>query len=284
MAKEQDRYLADFARFKTQGAVTESSWVSQLRSAALSRFATLGFPTVRQEEWKYTNVAPIAKIPFALPALGSNGGTMDRRGPIMLGDVACAQLVFVNGRYAPALSSVRSLPQGVRVGSLAAVLHNEPQAVEPHLARYAGYQDQAFVALNTAFLEDGAIVSVSPGVILEAPLQLLFISTAQAEPTVSYPRNLILVGPDSQATIVESYIGVETAVYFTNAVTERCGRARGAGSISAATGARRPSTWGPYKCTKSATARLSPTLLPWAALSCGMILTRYWMGKGVSVR
>jgi Fe-S cluster assembly protein SufD len=109
---------------------------------------------------------------------------MDRRGPIMLGDVACAQLVFVNGRYAPALSSLQSLPQGVRVGSLAAVLHAEPQAVEPHLARYAGYQDHAFVALNTAFLEDGAFVSVSPGVILEAPLQLLFISTAHAEPTV----------------------------------------------------------------------------------------------------
>src|SRR4029453_6080885 len=109
MAKEQDRYLADFERFTTQGTVAESSWVSQLRSAALSRFATLGFPTVRQEEWKYTNTAPIAKIPFALPALGSNGVTKDRCGPIMLGDVACAQLVFVNGRYAPALSSLRSL-------------------------------------------------------------------------------------------------------------------------------------------------------------------------------
>ena len=220
MAKEQDRYLADFERFKTHGAVTESSWASQLRSAAFSRFATLGFPTVRQEEWKYTNVAPITKIPFALPALGSNGGTMDRRGPIMLGDVACAQLVFVNGRYAPALSSLRSLPQGVWVGSLAAVLHAEPQAVEPYLARYADYQDQAFVALNTAFLEDGAFVSVAHGVILEAPLQLLFISTAHAEPTVSYPRTLILLGPNSQATIVESYIGFENAVYFTNAVTE----------------------------------------------------------------
>ena len=220
MAKEQDRYLADFARFTTEGSVTAPFWVSQLRSAALSRFATLGFPTVRQEEWKYTNIAPLTKIPFALPALERNGGSRNRRGPIILGDVACAQLVFVNGRYAPALSSVRSLPQGVRVGSLAAVLQAEPQAVEPHVARYAGYQDQAFVALNTAFLEDGAFVSVSRGVILEAPLQLLFISTAQVEPTVSYPRTLLLVGPDSQATIVESYIGFENDVYFTNAVTE----------------------------------------------------------------
>lgn len=220
MAKEQDRYLADFARFKTQGAVTELSWVSQLRSAALSRFATLGFPTVRQEEWKYTNTAPLAKIPFALSALGRNGVTKDRLGPIMLGKVACAQLIFVNGRYVPALSSMRSLPRGVRVENLAAVLQAEPQTVEPFLARYAGYQDQAFVALNTAFLEDGAFVSVSQGVILDAPLHLLFISSAHTEPTVSYPRNLILVGPDSQATIVESYIGFENDLYFTNAVTE----------------------------------------------------------------
>src|SRR5215470_4296235 len=107
MGKEQDRYLADFERFKTQGTVAESSWVSQLRRAALSRFATLGLPTVRQEEWKYTNVAPMTKFPFALPALGSNGVTQDRLGPIMLGEVTCAQLVFVNGRYAPALSSWR---------------------------------------------------------------------------------------------------------------------------------------------------------------------------------
>ena len=70
MAKEQDRYLANFERFETQGAMTESSWISQLRSAALSRFAALGFPTVRQEEWKYTNVAPITKIPFASLPLG----------------------------------------------------------------------------------------------------------------------------------------------------------------------------------------------------------------------
>src|SRR5262245_4564804 len=220
MAREQDRYRADFERFNTQGAVPEPAWISQLRSAALSRFATLGFPTVRQEEWKYTNTAPLAKIPFALPTLESNGVTKDRLGPIMLGQVARAQLVFVNGRYVPALSSLRSLPQGVRVGSLAAILQAEPQTVEPHLARYANYQDHAFVALNTAFLKDGAFVSVVQGVTLDAPLHLLFISTAHMEPTVSYPRNLILVGPDGHATIVESYIGFENDIYFTNAVTE----------------------------------------------------------------
>jgi Fe-S cluster assembly protein SufD len=220
LTKEQDRYLADFARFERNGMAKEPAWVHDLRTAAIARFAALGFPTTRLEEWKYTNVAPLTKIPFTPAASIRNGLTRDRLGPIALADVAAAQLVFVNGRYTPELSSWGSLPPGVQVGSLATAFCHAAQAIEPYFARYASYQEHAFVALNTAFMQDGAIVCLPEGTILERPLHLLFLTLAGGEPTVAYPRNLLVAGPNSQATIVESYVGLGNGIYCTNAVTE----------------------------------------------------------------
>ena len=225
VAKEHDRYLADFERF-AQGAARGPSWLNQLRTAAISRFAALGFPTARhenvnlREEWKYTNVAPLVKVRFQPAAYERNGLAASKLARVTLGDVVGAQLVFVNGHYAPELSFLRSLPEGAIAESLAAVLNAAPASVELHLARYASYQDSPFVALNTAFIADGAFVYVPQGTVVKEPIHLLFFSTTSGEPTVSYPRNLIVVGPESQATIVESYVGLGNDVYFTNAVTE----------------------------------------------------------------
>ena len=218
----QDRYLADFERFEKNGAAKEPSWVHQIRKAAISRFAELGFPTTQHEEWKYTSVAPIVKVPFRPADFEPDGLTKESLALHTLGQAACAQLVFVNGRYSPALSSFGSLPDGVKAGSLATALSADPAAVEPHLARHAGYHDHPFVALNTAFLQDGAFVSIPKGKVVERPIHLLFVSTHdnRRRATVSHPRNLILAGDDSQAMIIESYVGLNNALYFTNAVTE----------------------------------------------------------------
>jgi len=220
VSKELRSYLSDFERFEKNGAVRGPSWVHQIRKAAISRFAALGFPTPRHEEWKYTSVAPIVKVRFQPAAHELNGLMTARLARVTLGEMACAQLVFVNGHYSRELSFFRSLPDGVKAESLAAALHADPAGVEPYLARYASYQDHPFVALNTAFMEDGAFVYISQGKIVEEPIHLLFVSTARGQSTVSYPRNLIVAGNDSQATIVESYIGLENEVYFTNVVSE----------------------------------------------------------------
>lgn len=224
VAKGLDGYLLDFELFEADRARGGPSWVRQLRKAAITRFAELGFPTPRhkdpalREEWKYTDVAPMAEIRFK-PAPPEVGGGRWEVGVWGLG-VAGAQLVFMNGHYVHERSSLRSIPEGVKVGSLAVALNAHPALVEPHLARYAGYQDHPFVALNTAFIEDGAFIYIPPGKILEEPIHLLFVSTASREPFVSHPRNLIIVGRNSQVTIVESYVGLEQDVYFTNGVTE----------------------------------------------------------------
>ena len=227
VAEELDSYCVDFERLERDGAGRRPQWINQIRTAAFGRFVELGFPTTRLEDWKYTNVAPFVKRSFTRAEPVLTPLSVTALVPFSLGEVACAQLVFVNGHYSRELSSFGALPEGVTVSSLATVLACNPVSVEAHLAQHAGYHDQAFVALNTAFMEDGAFVSIPKGTIVEAPIHLLFISArfgpaddGGGSAPVSYPRNLIVVGPDSQVRIVESYVGLEHDVYCTNAVTE----------------------------------------------------------------
>ncbi|MGH8058934.1 MAG: SufB/SufD family protein, partial [Candidatus Entotheonellia bacterium] len=221
VTEAKENYRAQFARFEQELARNGQAWTSSLREAAISRFAELGFPTTREEEWKYTNVAPIARTPF-IPANAEpdRSGLAPALAQLAFRDPLAPQLVFVNGSYVQELSSVRALPQNVRVESLASALSADRSQVEPHLARYASYQAHAFTALNTAFMRDGAFIHVPRGTIVEQPIHLVFISTGGREATVSYPRNLIVMDPDSQATIVESYLGLDNQVYLTAAVTE----------------------------------------------------------------
>jgi len=216
----QDIYQVHCTRFAQQLASNGSSWTQWVRQAAFSRFAAIGFPTTREEAWKHTNVAALAKIPFT-PAGHEREALRDN----VLTRASCGQmtgprLVFVNGHYAPELSSLQPLPEGVIVGSLAQAISANRRSVEPHLAGYASFQNHAFVALNTAFMQDGAFIHIPPGTSVAAPIHLLFVSTAPEQATVSYPRNLMVMDRSSQATVVESYVGVEHEVYLTNAVTE----------------------------------------------------------------
>jgi len=219
--QKEETYLSQFARLEERLTGNRQPWFHRTRKAAIAHFAELGFPTTRHEEWKFANVAPLTKIPFQSVA-GSELDvvTAESLKRFAFGGLDCTQLVFVNGRFAEELSTIRPLHNGMKVGSLAAALDSDRERVEPYLARHAGYKDQAFVALNTAFVEDGAFVFVPPGKIVEHPLHLLFVSTSPGEPTVSHPRNLIVVGDNSQITIVESYVGLDDSLYFTNAVTE----------------------------------------------------------------
>ncbi len=216
----EDPYLADFARLEKNGAFRDPSWLWQIRRGAIARFAELGFPTTRDEEWKYTSVEPMVRVPFKHESNGKRGLTAEAWKEVSWARWASQRLVFVNGRYVPELSSWGSLPRGVQVGSLAEALRTHPALVEPHLAQYAGYRDHAFVALNTAFMEDGAFVVIPPGSLIEEPLHVLFLSAAYREPQVFHPRSLILIGSSSQVTLIESYLGFGGGTYWTNAVTE----------------------------------------------------------------
>jgi Fe-S cluster assembly protein SufD len=221
--EEKNIYLSNFARLEKESGEGNRSWLQRLRKSALNHFAELGFPTSRNEDWRFTSVAPIAKVPFK-PATAAARDDLTAE---MLQQAACTvrdavQLVFTNGQYIPQLAALPSLPDGVLVMSLASALRQHAELVEPYLAHYAAYQDHAFTALNTAFIQDGAFVYLPPGKTIKAPIHLVFVTTGSGEGTVAHPRTLIVAGADSQATIVENYTGLEEEVYFTNAVTEIC--------------------------------------------------------------
>jgi Fe-S cluster assembly protein SufD len=188
---------------------SEPSFVRDLRRRALARFSELGFPTTKVEAWKYTNVASLAKIDFALGVAGQPGAGQFLEPTVTAH--AAAELVFVNGRFAPELSKMPCSDE-LRVSTL-----RQGQAeVAEHYARYADYEQHPFTALNTALAQDGAVLTALQGV--EGFIHLVFVGSEAAEPVMSHPRNLIVAERGSQITVVESYTGSGT--YFTNAVTE----------------------------------------------------------------
>ena len=215
-----ESYLSRFERLERDAFADGPGWLLPIRKAALARFAHLGFPTTRHEEWLYTNVAPIARTEFEPAGSAEVDLTPREREPFMFGSADTILLVFVNGRYAPGLSSPSESTDGVAVGSLRLAMAEGGRSLENHLARYANYQEHAFTALNTAFMEDGAFVHIPKGKILEQPVHVVYVSTTAGPATVSHPRSLIVAEENSQATIVESFVGVEAGTYFTNAVTE----------------------------------------------------------------
>ncbi|MGB2714871.1 MAG: Fe-S cluster assembly protein SufD [Vicinamibacterales bacterium] len=198
-------------------------WLQDLRERGASRFSAVGFPTVRDEEWRFTNIAPIANTDFR-PADTDAPLSEQQLGALLYAD-APYRLVVVNGRFRPELSRTHKLPGGVRAGSLARSINSELEAeseiVQRYLGQLADVGARAFDALNTARIDDGAFVHVSDGTILEQPLQVMFVSTGRSggHPSIQHPRLLLVVGSNSQVRIVETYVGTGGA-YFSNAVTE----------------------------------------------------------------
>jgi Fe-S cluster assembly protein SufD len=186
-----------------------------LRERALTRFGELGFPTVKHEDWKYTNLAALERQAFELAQPLPAPAVVAAESAARL--EAAVELVFVNGRFAPALSRRAALPAGVIAGSLADALREHPALIEAHLGRHAGCEDDGLLALNTAFAADGVFIWVPDGVALEPPIHCLFLSAATA-PAVAHPRTLLITGAGSRLTVVEQYAG--DGMYWTNAVTE----------------------------------------------------------------
>lgn len=214
-----ERYRAAYRTFAGNGAAAAPGWLAALRDSAIDEFGRLGFPTTRQEAWRFTNVAPIVETPFALAPHDITVPT-ERIRPLLLGAAVPHHLVFINGHFSPALSRVQNVPAGVRITSLARAMHETPELVRAHLGRYAEVDDSAFRALNAAFLTDGALVHIGAGVALDEPLQLLFLAVPGRGPTVSHTRTLVVVESGASAAVVETYGGVGDGVYWTNAVTE----------------------------------------------------------------
>ncbi len=192
-------------------------WLDELRARGAARFAALGLPTVRDEEWRFTNVSPLGAIDF-VPA-DPVSGTANHLAGFAYAD-APVRLVVVNGRFDTTLSRTKGLPAGVQVGSLAAAMNDHADIVQRYFGQLADFSSRGFTALNTAFVQDGAFLYVPEGVVVETPIHILFMSGAEAATVMSHPRTLVVASANSQVRLVESYVGVRGQTYFANVVSE----------------------------------------------------------------
>jgi Fe-S cluster assembly protein SufD len=218
LAEHKGVHLSQYLRL-LDGGRGGDAFVRRLRQSGIDRFDAVGFPTTTQEEWRFTNVTPIARVPFVLAEKDDSEEGAEIAAKYSLGSDSSAEIVIVNGHYSPTLSRAsRSLR--VTVSSLADGLKHHTHMIEEHLAQHARIEKNPFVALNTGFLHDGVFVHVARTAAVEKPIHLLFVSTVGDQPAVSHPRALVVVDEGAQASIVESYVGAEGGVYWTNSVTE----------------------------------------------------------------
>jgi Fe-S cluster assembly protein SufD len=225
LTKAGNAYTSAF-REARQRYAGEPAWLRHLREDSFAGFERLGFPTVAQEEWKYTNVAPISQGHF-VPVSQSNGdvvGNEAELAPFVYAEARHARLVFVNGILRSDLSSLEDLPSSVSAIDLIDATREGPN--EPALQRIARPEKQSpengFVELNTALFASGLFLKIPQGLAVPAPIHLLFVSSSlnREAPAASFPRVLIAAEENSAATIIESYVSLDDRAYFTNAVVD----------------------------------------------------------------
>ena len=223
VAEHLDVYLSSFEKLRKAGAASQPEWFWARRRVGMQRFAELGFPTSRDEEWKYTNLAPLARKSPPLADLAPDGISAAQLESAGLAEVEGYRLVFVNGHFSAALSRTEASPGGIQVGALTERLSAGDGSLEEHFTHLADVDHHALVALNTAFLEDAALVEIPARAVIDAPVHVVFLSSADQPDRVSHPRVFIRAGRDSQATLIESYLALGDQPYWTNPVTEIVG-------------------------------------------------------------
>lgn len=221
LKQQENSYQGAFQSLEETAGQTPN-WLARLRESAMDRFEQLGFPSVKEEEWKYTNVAPISRVNFE-PVVGPREARSFDAAEIAnlsYPETEATTLIFRNGILT--LNQELNLPEGVVAIDLAEAIVDDRygEVVREHLARNADYNANGFTALNTALFSSGAFIFIPRDLVIESPLHLLFISdTLNAKPA-SFPRVLIVAEANSRATLLESYAGLGDATYFTNAVLE----------------------------------------------------------------
>ena len=195
------------------------AWLTDAGVAALAWVGEHGFPTRKDEDWKYTRLDPILSVPFEAATADSGPRVSAAMIDAVTVDLGGSRLVFVDGHFAAGLSRLTGLPAGAEVTNLASVLAAGPQRLEPFFSHTPG-EHHAFVAFNDVLAEDGAFIHLAPGTSVDAPIELVFFSDSGGVPLMSSPRSVVLAEAGSRATIVETYAGVDGDVYCTNSVTE----------------------------------------------------------------
>ena len=210
-------YSADFMQLKN---TKENDWFLKQRQSAFDIFQESGFPNTRVEDWKYTDVRPIAKNTFSNITESNVASDNNEIDEILIKDLDCVNLVFINGTYSEKYSDIKNISSKIVIKSMADALINDESLLKKHLTKHINQELNSFTALNTAFIQDGAYINISANTNIDKPINITYISRDSNHPFATHPRNLIVMGENSNATVIENYVGSGKVNYFTNSVTE----------------------------------------------------------------
>lgn len=217
----ENNYTSAFRRvLETNG--NEASWLKMLRENAIDRFREIGFPTVKQEEWKYTNVAPFVKDEFEIHTPHHSGEASEIAENIMYAESAKSALVFQDGVFKPEKSSIEALNECFVATSLQEVLANEKygEIFRQNFARLVSSETNGFTALNTAFAVHGAFLFVPKNTRVKAPVHLLFHSSDAKTLSATFPRVFVFLETGAEAILIEHYSRAAENKYLTNSIVE----------------------------------------------------------------
>ncbi|HUC62446.1 MAG TPA: Fe-S cluster assembly protein SufD [Alphaproteobacteria bacterium] len=210
-----DRFAKAFAAREGEVAGARHAPLAAARATAFADFAARGLPTQKLEAWKYTSLNPLRDMALVpAPRVAARAAAL----PWLLPKGKSHRLAFVNGRLDAKSSAPGKLPKGARLMSLAEALEAEPSLLDESLSRVKS--PSALASLNAAFLEDGYVLRLEDGVVLERPVELIFLAAPGAEPVAYYPRGLVRLGANARAMLIEQHVGPDTGAYFADLVAD----------------------------------------------------------------
>lgn len=196
-------------------------WLETHCLLARARAQGLGLPDTKTESWRYTSLKGLMERGFGRVGESMTALQPDDLDELLIPGLDAHRVLLVNGRYLPGLSAHGELPAGVRVAGLRELIAGEPDRLRGHLNAVAEADSQPlFTALNTAGLDDGFVLFIPRGVVLERPIELIHLSVGLDEPRVAQPRHLVVLEDAAQATLIERYVGLGDSIYCTNSVLE----------------------------------------------------------------
>jgi len=215
-----ETFVSDFRAVSPTLAGNDVTWLNSLRRNGIEQFEDLGLPGPKIESWKYTRLRSLEDTSFRPASEADSAASVDHIPTVLPSGSGHPRIVFVNGFMRPDLSRLDGLPDGVTVESLSDAVARDPEWVGAHLGRVGQLEGQPLMALNTAMMNSGAVIHVRRGVVVEHPIQMIFVAGLTDEPVAYYPRNLIVMEEASQATLIKLHAGLGVGAYLANAVTE----------------------------------------------------------------
>jgi len=210
-------FLSELIEYEQSLLKSATPWLKVMRAKGLERFKSLGLPTVKNEEWKYTSLASLAQKKFSFVGEQKLNDTLNLEKYLDRSEI---NIVYLNGFFSKELSNLDGLSSGLTIQNLKQAFKENERELQPLLSKYDPGTQGAFAALNTAYFHDGAFIKVKKNTVTDKLTHIIHVTNGKITDTISFPRTLIVLEPSSEAAVLESHISFANESYLTNALTD----------------------------------------------------------------